>query len=396
MEEAGEEVCDQEALHQARSPRAYADCLLGLAERLAPSRMENAVGAGVVPFRSALGRRIQGILDASRRSRPLTAWLRLMIAFGAVLAAVGGIFLVSAAAAPGEDSPPAATSPREGDKPATTAPAKEPSDVIGRVVDEQGRPVADVTLLAIHRTVYRLLASGVAISPGVAVTDKDGNYQMTGLGPATTYDVYIWREPSGKLVVPAIEGVDVGEGKTVRVPDIVLRPGGVITGVVTDRLTGMPLEGVVVAADGPHRPTGLTTGPYNVIVWDVSGQRVAAARENVKIQAGQTYRLPDFVLTRGATVEGTVKDKATGKPLPGVTVMCYGPYRPRSGIWPATAKTDEKGRYVMHVVAGRCTVSLNRHGYEEQTTKVNLKPGEKKSVSFRVKAEDFFSEDEAS
>lgn len=531
MEEVGEAVCDQEALRQARSPHAYADCLLGLAERLLPSRMENAVGAGVVPFRSALGRRIQAILDVSCQNRPLSARMRLAFAFGAVLTAVGGIFLVSAAAAPGQDDSRPVASQKNEDRPATTAPAQKPSTLIGRVVDEQGRPAADVTIRAIHRTVYRLLAPGVAISPGVAVTDKEGNYRMTGLGPATVYDLYIVQEPIGKRVAPAIENVDVGEGEVIRVPNFVLQPGAVITGVVTDQLTGMPLEGVVVAADGPHRPTalvnrnqpplisktdargrytlhvapgknrvyvvqviparpsidqieapvrlyqkelevkkggtydlsfavdrfmtvpaivtgrvvypngrpaagihvfarlclvapsengwqlmvtyepfymvreitsadgsyrlaGLTTGPYNVLIWDVSGQRVTAARENLKFQAGQTYRLPDFVLTRGAVIEGTVKDEATGKPLPGVTVMCYGPYRPRSSMWPATTKTDEKGRYVMHVVAGRCTVFLNRHGYEDQITRVNLKPGEKKSVSFRVKVKDFFFETE--
>ena len=86
-EQASEEACDLLALTPDCPPRRYADCLLSLAERVLPSPAERALGAGVVPLRSSLGRRIQTMLAPPRTAR-LTQRRRNII-----LATVGvGVF----------------------------------------------------------------------------------------------------------------------------------------------------------------------------------------------------------------------------------------------------------------------------------------------------------------
>lgn len=66
-ERIGEEVCDETVVSRGESARQYAQCLLDLAQSWNPSRGERTIGAGVVPLRSGLARRIQNILDESRR-----------------------------------------------------------------------------------------------------------------------------------------------------------------------------------------------------------------------------------------------------------------------------------------------------------------------------------------
>jgi len=100
LEQSGEEACDLAVLAQDCPPRAYADCLLTLAERYPLGRRERALGAGVAPFRSSLGQRIGRILDKGTHAMStVTTRLRLTVATLAVAAALGGAFLVSSAPA---------------------------------------------------------------------------------------------------------------------------------------------------------------------------------------------------------------------------------------------------------------------------------------------------------
>jgi len=100
LEQIGEEACDQAVIAQDCPPRAYADCLLTLAERHPLERRERALSAGVAPFRSSLGRRIGRILDKGTHTMStVTPRLRLTVAALAVAAVLGAAFLVSSAPA---------------------------------------------------------------------------------------------------------------------------------------------------------------------------------------------------------------------------------------------------------------------------------------------------------
>jgi prepilin-type processing-associated H-X9-DG protein len=114
LEQIGEEACDLAVLAQDCPPRAYADCLLTLAERHPLRRRERVLGAGVAPFRSSLGQRIGRILDKGTHAMStVSPRLRLTIAALAVAAALGGAFLVSSAPAQSPGSSTTALTPQQ-------------------------------------------------------------------------------------------------------------------------------------------------------------------------------------------------------------------------------------------------------------------------------------------
>ena len=107
LDQIDEEACDQAVLAQDCPARAYADCLLTLAQRQPLGRRERALGASVAPFRSSLGRRIGRILDKGTHAMStVSARLRLTVAALTVIAALGVTFLVPSAPAqsPGPDT----------------------------------------------------------------------------------------------------------------------------------------------------------------------------------------------------------------------------------------------------------------------------------------------------
>ncbi len=98
LEQIGEEACDETVLARDCSPRAYADCLLTLAARPPLGRRERALGAGVTPFRSSVGRRIQIILSATSHSITIpTFQFRLSVALVVLTSSVGATLLFGAA-----------------------------------------------------------------------------------------------------------------------------------------------------------------------------------------------------------------------------------------------------------------------------------------------------------
>ncbi len=103
LEEANEEACDAVVVVQAsevrNGRRAYADCLVRLAEASSASQGRGLVplgGAGVVPaFRSSLGRRVEQILKGPETMKSVSLPVRVCVALAALLVATASVFLVS-------------------------------------------------------------------------------------------------------------------------------------------------------------------------------------------------------------------------------------------------------------------------------------------------------------
>ncbi len=98
------------------------------------------------------------------------------------------------------------------------------------------------------------------VSGSFAHTRRDGTYTLY-VGEGLKYNICVIREDLMKtydsdtgLVAAAAEGVSGAKGTTVSVPDLVLTPGGIITGTVTDKATGRPIMGATVMSYGPHSP----------------------------------------------------------------------------------------------------------------------------------------------
>lgn len=103
LEEANEEACDaavvRAASDLANGRRAYADCLVRLAEASPANRPRGLVplgGAGVMPaFRSSLGRRVEHILKGPETMKSVSLPVRVCVALAALLLATASVFLVS-------------------------------------------------------------------------------------------------------------------------------------------------------------------------------------------------------------------------------------------------------------------------------------------------------------
>jgi len=83
------------------------------------------------------------------------------------------------------------------------------------------------------------------------VSQADGTYQLP-VGAKLPYNIMVVDE-SGKWVAAAIEGISGAQNGTVKVPDLVLTRGCLVTGRVTT-LAGIPVPHLPVQSYGPHRP----------------------------------------------------------------------------------------------------------------------------------------------
>lgn len=169
LEAIGEEACDLSVLAQDCPPRAYADCLLTLAEHHPLPRRERALGAGVAPFRSSLGRRVQRILaQGTHAMSTIPLRLRLTIAALTLAAVIGGAFIVSPS--PAQVTPSSLQSPHGVGMLAAKDPQPEPQTDTSQ--GDQARFLAGMTPVD---------------GPGVVVTLNDSKKPYPkGLPPGMT------------------------------------------------------------------------------------------------------------------------------------------------------------------------------------------------------------------
>ncbi|HEX4307329.1 MAG TPA: carboxypeptidase-like regulatory domain-containing protein [Solirubrobacterales bacterium] len=221
--------------------------------------------------------------------------------------------------------------------PAIWASAAGAATIKGTVTDEAGNPIAGITVCA---------QAPEFMYPGNCAwgTDAEGHYAIEGLLEAG-YHVGFYVESNPTLnYVPQWyggkahpeEGVLVAAtGGVLEGIDAVMSPGGQIDGTVTDRATGLPVEGVEVCADlvgyfqdgeitycrrtdasGGYDVKNLGTGSYRIEFRTDGGPNYV--RENygaeVAVIAGQTTAGIDAALAPGLQIEGDLTDAATGLP----------------------------------------------------------------------------------
>jgi 5-hydroxyisourate hydrolase-like protein (transthyretin family) len=284
----------------------------------------------------------------------------------------------------------------------------------GRVTDDAGKPIAGARVWANH------LSSGPVGGVLSTVTDADGRYAITDMGQWTDDDTKPKPFGEGRMTILGgcffdVRHPDYGHERPMyhRMPDtvdVVLQPGGVIEGTVTDRMTGKPAVGVVVSLqgtkglptfdevrtdqDGRYRIRCLKPGKYNV--WADAPDRACAAIDSLTVAAGMTLAGQDLALVEGGWVEGQIVDAATGEPIGSTAdrpleVAFYGPARPKSGACCQTAKADEKGRFRHRVPPGKQVMYIFNGDYWGRTQRreffnagIDVKADEIVRVVFRV------------
>ncbi|HEY3317510.1 MAG TPA: discoidin domain-containing protein [Coriobacteriia bacterium] len=203
-----------------------------------------------------------------------------------------------------------------------------------------------------------LAGAVVSLSDGRSVTTvKGGAYRFTNLA-AGTYTVSV--TASGY----------VGQSTTVNVAqtadyfaDFNLLRQGTLGGVVTDSVSGLPLSGVVVTANGRSTTTTasgafdfgpLAAGSYSV-TYALPGY--TGQTKSFPVSDGQaTDASAALVKIMYGTVSGRITDKSTGAGISGAGVSCS------SG---ANATADSSGNYTMsNVLYGAYTLTVSATGYD--------------------------------
>lgn len=235
--------------------------------------------------------------------------------------------------------------------------------ITGTVTAESGMPLGEVDVSVYDESGAFLQA--VASGP-------DGTYAISGLPPGTDTVSF---EPTGSDYVGqfydrAAESGDatpivLGSGATVEGIDARLVEGATVEGTVT-AVGGAPLEGVevhlqptgggvggqtITDSEGNYAVTGLLPGAYTVqfvpTVGNYAGlyydNRPEAAEADVITLAGGATRAGiDASLSPGGSISGTVTDRQTHAPVPGVQVSVE---VAEGGGAPLTTTTGEDGTY---------------------------------------------------
>ncbi len=277
--------------------------------------------------------------------------------------------------------------------------ARDKASVIGRVMNDKGQPVAQAT-------VFQKYFQQGAI-PGVlsAQTDADGWFEID--------DLPVWRFENGDHAYLTIVHPDYPETSAhtdVLPADIRVKlpTGCIVTGSVTDGITGQRAVGSVVtlqnavrgdqtvaATDAAGRFRAVVSeGRYNVFA--EAKERVCVAKTLQECLAGETVNLPTMTLVGGGFISGQVINTATGQPVnisdsnEPISIGLYGPSQPRGGVLRAysLATVDHAGRFVMRAAAGEnFPYFINTHGDRMMWNTLKQPPvvvNEGKTTSFNM------------
>ena len=410
---AREELCDNFVL-LAGDAAEYAETLLDLSESCGGKRLGlSALGLsplGLFSTRWTLEQRVGGLLDP-RRDKTTRTWrgtlVMLTILFASLSLLVGGVGLVTreavADAKPevvvegkAEDGAEADGLLKTAAKAETAAPVGRKITIRGKCVDDDGNPVANVTVRVVQDrfmigTVSKADSDPVAVIAEVK-SDTSGEFVFNSTdappsdpNPQHQKMLYVTATAEGRASAVAFESWKMNydhDVTEIRVgsadePFILSKNQQKVSGVVTDP-AGRPVAGARVfmgTAFGNPLPgmwSAVTdqSGRYTINDlerWkktvteqtDPDGSKStitktnSAAAFNSKIRVlhpqyaisteavNEVPKAVDIKLKPAAIVEGKVIDQVTGQPAAAVVVFAKGIGRDELAL----AKTDSRGRY---------------------------------------------------
>ena len=274
------------------------------------------------------------------------------------------------------------------------------SSIQGCVRDADGAPIANAAIEA-----------GLAVLDGTlkhstltAATDANGVYTFSNL-PSWTVTLSVSAEGYSAL---RRKSITLSDNQRLAGIDFILKPALTISGRVADS-SGQPIQGAELTAvpesekklpkplvsqdavtaqsgeDGHYTITSLNAGNYTVNAR--SEQYVPG--EAAHVAAGSQH--VDFALKGGGGLSGTVRDKTSGKPVPGAGVSIeaeQGPLREELiGSYKFGSKTDNSGSYnISSMDTGSYRLKVTAKGYTEASRSgVGVRAGEEtKGIDFSL------------
>lgn len=246
---------------------------------------------------------------------------------------------------------------------------KNDQPLSGRLLDLEGRPLANITVdvrwvgkardedvgkwinhfLTMNKKGYwineddLLIGRPVALgTPRSATTDKDGRFSLSGIGRDRVATLFFRSERTALMRIQVAarpgpkDGWVRGEHGLYGSPfTFLLPPCKPIIGTVRDKKTGKPIAGVKIASSNWIDETLTDSrGRYRIIgaakrssyTLTLGGRKgvpyLGYTRHNIPDTPGLEPLTVDFELERGLEISGKVLDKATGKPVRG-SVMYF-------------------------------------------------------------------------
>lgn len=247
--------------------------------------------------------------------------------------------------------------------------AREKSTVGGKVVDAEGRPVAGAQ-------VFPYYLDGRPI-PGTPTRTTFDNGQLAGRFHFDDIPVYKAQDGSpwsqSLLVLHPDHPPTTVQIKGLPAELVVTLPTAcVVTGTVTDQVTGKPAMDALVTmrrldAWGLETASTDNAGRYRLVIPDgryniytQAMDRVAIALTDRECQAGQTIEVP-LALIEGGLISGRILNTATKLPITKtdrgdpIALGLLGPSRPEGpAIHPERlALVDETGRFTLRAAPGQ-------------------------------------------
>jgi hypothetical protein len=144
----------------------------------------------------------------------------------------------------------------------------------------------------------------------------------------------------------------------------------------------------ITAEDGTYKIASLPSALYQINIQDAKNRWAAMSIPNISAVEGQITTVPDTTLSAGALIEGTVTEEKTGKPVPHVMMIFFGP---ESKDKPEQyADTDANGHYQFRIMPGKGSVKQWQppQGYiwkrDLEPVPVETKLGETKELDFKL------------
>lgn len=257
----------------------------------------------------------------------------------------------------------------------------------GRVVDENGAPLVMVEVSS---------ETNETREGDSSQTDANGRWAHRGFSPGAIATIYA--QKAGYFADP-IENVTISDQSQTNF-EIVMKPGGTISGIVVDQ-TGAPVKQTTVAAkpvdtsgakpqngwsrdDGAFTINGLSPGTYKLTARPQNTYTKQSSRET-EVTVAKGERVTDVRVVvdmdAGMKLAGRVVD-ASGLPIEGAGINVSAPDKNVSG----NARTDADGHFeIVGLEAGEYRVFAHQEKYSRVETKA-IAPDTNMILTLRGKA----------